>query len=810
MGRDQRGLTLVELLVAIAIAAIVIVSVASFMVVGAKSFTSTSSEVNLQHESQLAFNQLQDLVIDTALGITYAYEPSDGSGEVKVIADKENGSLLIPADAVQKKLYLYNQDIVYEVIWDRATSRLFYMEYSTEIDSNGKIVLGEVEVTESRMADYITDFNIDLTRLEKKRIVRVDMGFTKENKTYEASYNITIRNRIVVNGELSDFTPTTSTPDGIISPEDVYVEPGQSYDLNDLLAPVVTSSTSVSSPSQEVRWYMDPATTYDEGNTDIVPDSGFLVVSAAEDSKDFGILISSRDGSVTKPVKIHLIKVKNIDIAYTKGDSAKDENEDGRFDNDLVEDETFTLTATVTGWYLEQASDDTIYDIKEWLIDEGDVYFEITKKSRVYGTPNSVCTCKMKSIGIVNNKQIAVKAVSNRSIEIPYLGTTGEVAPVEGIWSLGRTYKKDFDFPISGPTNLKRGMENVALTGEVPPGIVQTKYFFLYYITLTKTLYNEDGTITTTVTSPYNDLEGVDLQWGSNNLKLKIPIYFDPNAVYTYEVVCYVLNPLTDDHKGKWACAPFGGYDITKALKTGGAYKETLNRVEIYFDSNKTGIYIPRTFNQLKKNDDEIEQSYLLDISEATTIENLSKDNVDMLFYQEVEGKWVEYTLPTSNMIEIKEISSKMKLMYHDKEWNESVPSHLRMVPTMKFNENNQTYRYKMFSSYLDVYLWNIEVPASPINSALGDTLKCYFPSPMDGDFPGVKPEKQTWDYPFANNVPNYEGNINSIQLQYTISSEPNGDGQTTRYNLTIYQSGKEKALEKYHCNSNERMWIKD
>lgn len=829
MLRDQKGLTLVELLVAVAIAAIVAISVGAFMIVGARSFSSTSSEVNLQYESQLAFNQLQDLVIDTSLGVTYKYEPADGSAEVTVIADEQGGSLLIPTDAKKKKLYLFNSDVVYVVIWDREESRLYYEEYETSIDAHGKLIMDESKPKEqmARMADYITDFRIDLTRLEEKRIVRVDMGFAKENKEYAASYNITMRNKIVVNGELSDFTPTVSKPDGITSPDEVYVEPGHSYNLADILSPVVTSSTSVSAPSQEVRWYMDPSTSYHTNHTDIDVNTGVLVVSPGEDHKDFGILISSRDKSVTKPVKIHLIKVKDIDITYTKSEDAKDENNDTYFYNDLIEDEEFTLTATVSGWYLEQASDDSIYDVT-WSIAEGKDYFEIAGMSRVSGTPNSICTCKMKSEGIVTDKQIAVKAVSVRSTEVPYQNEAGAAALVEKIWSLGKTYKKAFDFPVTGEHNFKRGMEYVTLRGEVPAGIDQTKYFFLYYITMTKVLYNEDGTITTTVTSPYSSSEGVDLQWGSNNLKLKVPQYFDPNAEYIYEVVCYVLNPLSNGDKGKWAYAPYGSYDIKKALMTGGAFSETLQRTDIFFNGEKTGIYVPRTFNRSKNNYDEIEQSYTLGISESTTIRNLSKDNVDMLFYQEVNGKWEEYQLPTSNMIEVKEISSVMKLMYHDKRWNARVPSHLRMIPTLKVRDNNNNvYRFKMFGSYLDIYTWNIEVAASSLNSWLGDYQKCYFPCPSDGDFPGVSQvkkdsfnnvefdangnpilAKRTWYYPFANNVPGQESNINNIRLTYTISSQPNADG--LRYNLTVYQFGTDIKLGEYHCNDDDRMWTKN
>ena len=98
---NDHGFTLVEVLVTVAILGIAIGAIGGFMVVGARSFSSTSSEVNLQYESQLAYNQLQDLIVDAQLGITQAQVV--GGSETIIDADT-----LMDDAAEKKKITIYN------------------------------------------------------------------------------------------------------------------------------------------------------------------------------------------------------------------------------------------------------------------------------------------------------------------------------------------------------------------------------------------------------------------------------------------------------------------------------------------------------------------------------------------------------------------------------------------------------------------------------------------------------------------------------------------------------------------------------
>ena len=68
--QNQKGFTFVELLVAILLLALVSVTVAGFLSVINQNYRHNQKEVDLQLESQTVMNQLRDLMIDTALGIT--------------------------------------------------------------------------------------------------------------------------------------------------------------------------------------------------------------------------------------------------------------------------------------------------------------------------------------------------------------------------------------------------------------------------------------------------------------------------------------------------------------------------------------------------------------------------------------------------------------------------------------------------------------------------------------------------------------------------------------------------------------------
>ena len=68
---DNRGMTLVEVLVAVVISTVVIGAIWQFMLVSTRSYDSQKTITDLQQEVQQPMNQVENLIIDADRAIDY-------------------------------------------------------------------------------------------------------------------------------------------------------------------------------------------------------------------------------------------------------------------------------------------------------------------------------------------------------------------------------------------------------------------------------------------------------------------------------------------------------------------------------------------------------------------------------------------------------------------------------------------------------------------------------------------------------------------------------------------------------------------
>jgi len=101
--QDNRGLTLIELIIAMAISSIVIGMVILIIAAGSRNFNIAQNEVDIQMEAQTVVNQMEDTIIEA-----YWIEQKSISVDVAayiIYAGQENSNSAIFYDKSQQMLY---------------------------------------------------------------------------------------------------------------------------------------------------------------------------------------------------------------------------------------------------------------------------------------------------------------------------------------------------------------------------------------------------------------------------------------------------------------------------------------------------------------------------------------------------------------------------------------------------------------------------------------------------------------------------------------------------------------------------------
>lgn len=314
MRKNQKGFTLVELIIAVAILAIVTLSVCGFIVVGSRSYTSANTDIMLQQEAQLALNQISDVIIDTTESINY------GSGTEMVLKDSEFSSEpdekdlvvinghggLAPTDSS-----LQNNNLCYQFEWRKDTETIYFR------DSEAVITESHPKPNEDEwndwaiLAQHVKELHIDISQFEENRVVMVSMTFQNGNKEYTTSNNVTVRNRVAINKidvdpmkKAQEFTITTV--------KNVTLEPGDNFNLADKTQVMTTSDDDA------VKWELvDPGTT-----TSTISPDGQLSIGTSETRQSFLVRVSreneeyeNQNNKVAKTVKVNIKRVNSVDLS---------------------------------------------------------------------------------------------------------------------------------------------------------------------------------------------------------------------------------------------------------------------------------------------------------------------------------------------------------------------------------------------------------------------------------------------------------------------------------------------------------------
>lgn len=339
---DNRGFTLVELIVGIAILVIVAGAALGFMMTSTKTYKNVSDDVDLQEEAQIVMNQLETLVMNAGKGVNFMYKgktitenPAD-SVEVEGFSFSAADIDTTNIDVDYKILYIYNEENRYVVTFDVKNNQLLYREEARLMDETGTKYINSFEDksgSDALMCEYLEDFDVTLNGDSSKVVLNASLDMEKGVKTYKTNQNFFLRNSIALNTNVSSIYPDTpeiaTTYDRMVvkmGGKSFYSNTTNVYDViitdSDHVVPFYVTIEGNGYPSQE--YIAELTGTAVDGVKEKVQDNNTLAISKDVNSNTCYLTCTSKaNPSLSVTITINVSAIRNCNVE--KGSSFNSE-----------------------------------------------------------------------------------------------------------------------------------------------------------------------------------------------------------------------------------------------------------------------------------------------------------------------------------------------------------------------------------------------------------------------------------------------------------------------------------------------------
>ena len=182
---NQKGLSLIEVVVSLTIMTIVVAMVFRFVIVGLNTSSSTTKTGNIQREAQTTINQMKDWIMGTNKGIV-CYGRSDWYDKAVAIYHKGEAE----ENYVQLIFYREGDACLYydKVPVDKTTfGERDVQTHAEKINTSGT---WENYV----FSKYVSEFNVVISETNKQQ-VRLAIGYSNAGKTYRLDTVTNMRNK---------------------------------------------------------------------------------------------------------------------------------------------------------------------------------------------------------------------------------------------------------------------------------------------------------------------------------------------------------------------------------------------------------------------------------------------------------------------------------------------------------------------------------------------------------------------------------------------------------------------------------------
>lgn len=457
--QQNSGFSLVELIIAIAILVIVTGAVCSFIIITSRNYANGNNDISVQQEAQLALNQMSDVIIDATQSINYVgYDESNQP--VKALKDSEftftpeKKALIVyntatPASgegteepstyadpgtpAEDSSIELHN----YMFYWQKNDENLYF----SMADAGGSFPMpGEADCV--LLAENVTEFQVDLSQVEERRVVKLKLNFKTGTRKFEMANNITVRNKVVINN--ADIEPLDKRVRVNIKVKEpvVVLEPGETFHFS---TPKVTGTNLL---NKNVTWKIEGEVS--EGTKMLSPNrDGILQIDSEERLKSFDVKVtteaideeSKKQAETT--ITVYVKRVTKVTL-NKKSEELLNPNDNIPGKLEVMQGSTVVLVGTVDGVKLGNKCDSCGEDptgdryLTGWTVVSGSGSLQ----NGIQDSNHETATIQIKTDAAVGST-ITIRAVSDLSSRRPY-------GPVQGEITLKVVEKKNPAKPTGG------------------------------------------------------------------------------------------------------------------------------------------------------------------------------------------------------------------------------------------------------------------------------------------------------------------------------------------------------------------------
>lgn len=331
---NNKGFSLVELIIAIAILTVVSGIILSFMNTSSNVFRRNSADVDIQTEAQMVANSISDVVIDCGTVKESSFSLSGMPGVT--------GSKTYDATNSFEVLNEYER---YYIFHDDSTDKIFYVE--TKYDTTTKSWPPYNGSNAQLLAQNVTNFDYDLSKVNmKKRLFTFNLDYTVGPKTFSGNYKVHLRNSLHKDANF-DVPPDQGTISTVSVSPNPYVTWYHKPVGAQFFAKVRGSSIFVDTG---VAWKIEET----GSGFSIDADTGDMKVGPSGSTgitiKKFKVVATStKDNSKSGYAEVLIKRIMNVGVIPTGGIVGEHES------NKLpatVQMGTVTCAAQVEGWNL--------------------------------------------------------------------------------------------------------------------------------------------------------------------------------------------------------------------------------------------------------------------------------------------------------------------------------------------------------------------------------------------------------------------------------------------------------------------------